>query len=339
MRDLTLLLFATLSFSWGLNGQDIAKLYQEIVPSVVKIYVDEAIVDPAEGKKVSLGEGLGSGVLIDTAGLILTASHVVQTTDRILVEFPDGLKIPGSVLYSSPAADVALVKLGFQPTGKKAIPLGDSDKAQIGERIIMIGSPRGLSYSLSVGYISGRELRQRFSNGSPYVEFFQTDASINPGNSGGPMINMQGEIIGIASFILSESGGFEGLGFAATSNVCKDVLLDGRSPWTGLEGKLLTGILAQAFNLPTEAGMMIQKVAPLSPADIIGLKGGNIAAVIANEQLLIGGDIILRINGVDFSKPENILRIIEKEIVGKEVILDVLRGGEVIRLSGMFQNK
>jgi len=321
-----------------LQGQSIADIYAKVVPSVVKIYVEEAIVDPRDGRTVAAGQGLGSGALVDESGLILTASHVVQTTQKILVEFPDGDRFPGEVLYSSPAADVALVKLGIQPDGKKAIPLGDSDSMQIGDQILMIGSPRGLSYSLSVGHISGRQVKRKFSNGSPYIEFFQTDASINPGNSGGPMLNMKGEIVGVASFILSQSGGFEGLGFAATSNVCQDVLLDVRTPWTGIEAKLLEGQLAEIFHLPMP-GLLVQKVAPLSPADLIGLKGGSVQGQINGESLILGGDVILRINGVDFSTEENITKIIEKEIEGDEVILDILRGGEEVRLTGTFKRE
>jgi serine protease Do len=333
-----LLVFLFVGVSSLLQAQNIADIYAKVVPSVVKIYVEEAIVDPRDGKTVAAGQGLGSGALIDESGLILTASHVVQTTQKILVEFPDGDRYPGEVLYSSPAADVALLKLAIEPTGKKAIPLGNSDSTKIGDQIIMIGSPRGLSYSLSVGHISGRQVKRKFSNGSPYIEFFQTDASINPGNSGGPMLNMNGEIVGVASFILTESGGFEGLGFAATSNVCKDVLLDVRTPWTGIEGKMLQGELAKIFHLPMP-GLLVQKVAPLSPGDLIGLRGGSVQGQIGGESMILGGDVILRINGVDFSTEENINRIIEREIESDEVILDILRGGEEVRLTGTFKKE
>ncbi|MEM8895810.1 MAG: trypsin-like serine protease, partial [Bacteroidota bacterium] len=128
-------------------------------------------------------------------------------------------------------------------------------------------------------------------------EYFQTDAAINTGNSGGPMFNMEGEVIGIVSHILSQSGGFEGLGFAATSNIASDLLLEEQVMWTGIEGYLLAGELAALFNLPQSAGFMVQKVVFDSPLGLLGIQGGQYEANIEGEELLLGGDIILGVNG------------------------------------------
>ncbi len=328
----------SLLFSLAMSAQDVSALYEQIIPSVVQIFVDQTIVEPIGNRRVTLGSGLGSGVLIDAdEGLVLTAAHVVQTSSNIRVEFPDGAEFLGTTLYSSQQADVALIKLAAVPTGKRAIPLGDSDAMSIGAEVLVIGAPRGLSNSLSVGHISGRRVKNKFSNGVKYVEFFQTDASINQGNSGGPMINMQGEIVGITSFILSQSGGFEGIGFAATSNVCRKLLLEWKEPWTGIEGHMLKDHEAWIFNLPVKAGLLVQKVAPDSPADLLGLKGGFLPSKLGETDVILGGDIILQVNGITFENEDNIERIIEREVHADQVELDILRGGDIIQLKGSLR--
>ena len=207
-----------------LQAQDLSELYKKVLPSVVKIYTKENINYPSIGYVATSG-GLGSGVLIDEEGIILTASHVVQMANSIIVEFDNGEQVPANVISSVTAADVALLKLAWK-VKNPVIKLGDSDKMDVGNEIMMVGAPFGLDFSMSMGYISGRRVMKKFTNGTKFIEFFQTDAAINPGNSGGPMFNMKGEVIGIASYILSKSGGFEGLGFAATSNICQTLLLD-----------------------------------------------------------------------------------------------------------------
>ncbi|UXX78191.1 trypsin-like peptidase domain-containing protein [Reichenbachiella carrageenanivorans] len=320
------------------HAQSLSEWYQQLSPSVVKVIISEKEIRPQDGQMVD-AQGIGSGVLISDEGLVLTASHVVQTADNIKVQFNDGETIPAHVVASATYADVATIKLSWLPKGKHPVKLGNSDSTKVGDEIFMIGSPYGLDYSLSVGYISGRHIKNKFAHGQPAIEFFQTDAAINHGNSGGPMFNMKGEVIGVASFILSESGGFQGLGFAATSNVCQALLLDSPTPWTGMVAVMVAGELASALNIPQGAGLLIQKVTLFSPLGMIGVKGGNIPLEIAGESVVIGGDVILSINGIPLSNETNLERARESFAdltPGDSFVITVWRGGEREKLKGKF---
>ena len=176
------------------------------------------------------------------------------------------------------------------------------------------------------------------SNGG-MAGFIQTDASINQGNSGGPMFNMKGELIGIVSFILTNSGGFEGLGFAVDINTAKKVLFDVNSFWTGFDGLFLNEGLAGVFNTPQASGVLIQRVTPDSFADKIGLKPGVIQAEILGQKMWLGGDIILSIQGLSCNAPHdlgNIKKQIENLKVGDQMVIEVLRRGKVLTLTANF---
>jgi S1-C subfamily serine protease len=170
------------------------------------------------------------------------------------------------------------------------------------------------------------------------AELFQTDAAINQGNSGGPMFNMRGEVIGIVSHMLSVSGGFDGLGFAVTSNAARELLLERDAFWGGLASYRLEGRLAQAFNVPQSHGWLVQVVAKGSPAQRLGLRGGNIPATIGDEQLLVGGDIILAVQGipVDGHDPIAIRKALVGLKAGDAIVVKVLRDGQVLKLETAF---
>ena len=176
------------------------------------------------------------------------------------------------------------------------------------------------------------------------AEFFQTDAAINRGNSGGPMFNLNGEVIGIVSSILSQSGGSDGLGFAVTSNITRRLLLDEPSVWSGLDGYLLTGEVARAFNLPAgfEAGLLVQRVALGSLADQLGVRGGTFTAAFGDEELLLGGDVILAVEGIAIGGPDAYERIrhrmIELRAAGGTVHVTLLRGGETLELAASVKH-
>ncbi|MCG8435078.1 MAG: trypsin-like peptidase domain-containing protein, partial [Gammaproteobacteria bacterium] len=225
------------------DGQ-LAKLFEELVSTVVVVHVMERAATPDRPGLTSVS-GIGSGVVISDDGLIMTAAHVVQTADEVQVEFSDGKRFWARIISSEPQADVALVKLEEPPKNMRVAKLGDSDKVRVGDQIFVVGAPYGLSHTLTVGHVSARHRSGRGPLGLALGDFFQTDAAINQGNSGGPMFNMRGEVIGIVSHILSKSGGFEGLGFVATSNLAKNLLLDRPPMWSGMEGFTLSGDLAR----------------------------------------------------------------------------------------------
>ena len=322
-------------------GQDIEKLYDQLNPSVVTIIVKENKLVDAGGSQVRkvAAEGLGSGVYIDAEGIIMTASHVVHNAESIMVLFPNGEKAPAKVKSSSISADIAIIKTLYKPNAKIPVAkLGDSKSAKIGEKVMIIGAPYGLEHSLSVGYLSGRHSQKSMVTGTTAIEFLQTDASINHGNSGGPMFNMDGEVIGIVSHILSESGGFEGLGFAASIEVAKAILNEKSNRWFGIDGVMLNEKMANMLNVPGGGGLLIQRVVRNSPGGSAGFQGGNVISIIEGQEIILGGDIITNINGiriVNSSALEEASISLNETAKGQAVTVKVLRGGKEVTIELM----
>jgi serine protease Do len=285
-------------------AQSLPELYNKVNSSVVVIQtMTRTSAGAGDKQKVNTESGLGSGVLITEDGYIWTAAHVVQLAEYVVLKFTDDDVYEAKIISSDPLSDVALIKIegDFKLKNKHVAKVGDSDAVNIGEDIFVIGAPRGLEQTLSKGIVSGR-LKPEQQGFTP-VEYIQTDASINPGNSGGPMFNMKGEVIAIASFILTESGGFNGIGFGATSNVATKVLMEQEAIWSGAEYVYIDGDMASAFNLPQTAGMLITSVSQGGIIQKLGLRGGFINAVIEDSELLIGGDVILSIAGIEINDP------------------------------------
>jgi len=321
------------------SGDSLSVMFKRVGPAVVIVRTSGRVVPPrAGGRPVSVA-GLGSGVLVDAGGKVVTAAHVVQTADAVRVEFPGDLRVNARVIASDAAADVALLQLDWVPTGIVPAQLGDSDRAEVGDQVFVVGAPLGIGHSLTVGHLSARRTPNTTYGGIVPTEFFQTDAAINQGNSGGPMFDMDGEVIGIVSHIVSKSGGSEGLGFVVTSNMARRLLFDEPSVWSGLEGYLVAGELAGAFNIPErQAGLLVQRVAAGSPAEQLGLRGGSVPATIGEESLLLGGDVILAVDGIGLGGAgayESIRRrLIEVRAGGGGLRVWVLRSGETIELTG-----
>ena len=211
--------------------------------------------------------------------------------------------------------------------------IANSDSVHIGDQVFIIGAPYGLSHSLSIGHISGRHLEKNKTSGFVWTEFFQTDAAINQGNSGGPMFNIKGEVIGIVSYIITESGGFQGLGFAATSNLTRTLLFEQGSPYLGIDGHFLNSELAALLNVPQSGGLLVQKVVDLSPADIAGVKGGYQSLTFDEEEIILGGDIILEVLGVKLDSRDAIEllrdRFSEKGKTKNPIPIKLLREGRI----------
>jgi len=317
------------------HAQQVAQLFKKVSPSVVLVLTLERAMSPNPAVGLTTIPGLGSGVLISADGRIMTAAHVVQTADKVAVQFVDGKRYAAHVVASSLRADVALLQLDQFPVALSPAPVGNSDSLDIGDEIIVIGAPYGLDHSLTVGHISGRIPADLIVSGGP-MEMLQTDAAINQGNSGGPMFNMKGEVVGIVSRILTQSGGFEGVGFAISSNVASRVLLTAKSFWTGIDGVLLHDTLAAIFNVPQSAGFLVQQVAARSPAALLGLQPGTVRARIGSEEMLVGGDIILGVSGVPIAPNNASLEQIQNQLSqlrqGDTLRVSVLRGGKVVRL-------
>jgi S1-C subfamily serine protease len=312
-------------------SQPIGEVFNKVKSSVVIIKVDERVAVPFTERQEVMMSGLGSGVLISDDGQIMTAAHVVHTADRLIVEFDDGAKIPAKVLSSNQMADVALIQLEWMPKKYTLAKIGNSDQVRIGDQVIIVGAPYGINQSLTVGYISGRRQEGKATEGMLGLELFQTDASINQGNSGGPMFNLEGEVIGIVSHILSRSGGFEGIGFAVTANLANRLLLEEPFFWSGLDSFYLQDELAAAFNLPQDSGLLIQKVAVNSLASRLGLRGGRIPIRIENLEFVIGGDILLKVEGIQLHarNMDKVRTAINAVKADKPITFTILRAGNV----------
>lgn len=340
-RLLTFLSCALIGFGRAAAADPVlSDVFKRVNPAVLEIHtLGTDVARDGSARQVSVA-GLGSGVLISPDGKVLTAAHVVQTADAIEVEFVGGEKLRARVLSSEPAADVALLQLEGLPRDSKVAKIGNSDAVETGDQIFVVGAPLGVSHTLTVGYISGRREPKSTFGGMSLAEYFQTDAAINPGNSGGPMFNMKGEVIGLVSYNLSQTGGSEGLGFAITAKVANELMLEEKSFWSGVNGYLLSGDLAEVFNVPQPGlGLLVQRIASGSPAEQIGLKAGTMRATIGDDDLIVGGDIILAIQGIPLTQPSDLVTARQKLAAlhpGDQATVTVLRGGRILHLTTTF---
>ena len=329
------ILITALAASDG-SAQQLRDVARQVDASVVVIKTVEKNLLVAPQSMFVSSPGSGSGVLITSDGQILTAAHVVQAADKIEVEFSDGQLVPAKVMASVPGADLAMIKLDWVPHNAKPARLGDSDKMQVGDDIFIIGAPYAMGHSLSAGHVSARRVPKNATASALALELLQTDAAINKGSSGGPMFNLAGEVVGVVSLILSQSGGSEGMGFAITSNSAQRLLIAKKGFWTGIDGLLLSGEWVRIFNVPQSAGLLVQRVADNSPAQTIGLIGGTYKAAIAGGELLVGGDIILGVGGIAVTADgAGLLKVwdyVNGLKTGDVITVEVLRAGEIVEL-------
>ncbi len=335
MRTAILILFSLL-FYFQSFAQDLSQLYEKVNPAVVTIYTEQSD-RKSDGRKLikTSSPSLGSGFLISNRDII-TAAHVVNLAERVSVAFSDGTSSPAKVIAVHQNADVALIRLIIPKIDPTIVPWGNSDELKIGERIFIVGAPLGLKHSLSSGYVSGFAKEDPTENPFSISEYIQTDAAINKGNSGGPMFNLKGEVVGIVSHIKTQSGGFEGIGFAASSKITQKLLLGNPVVWSGMDSLPLIGTISQLFNLPQEYGILVQKLTSNSPLRSMGLRDGAMELVINKVKLIGGGDIILAINGVkvDFSEKglKGLASVVQDIGVDNKLELRILRGGQILTL-------
>ena len=247
----------------------------------------------------------GSGFVWDKEGHIITNNHVVENATEVEVFFEDGTSAPATILGTDPDADLAVIQVDLPADELVPLPLGDSEALDVGQLAIALGNPFGQDFTMTSGIISavGRTIKSGTSSFS-IPKVIQTDAAINPGNSGGPLLNRNGEVIGINTMILSKSGSSSGIGFAVPINIAKQVvptLIKGESvqrAWLGISGTTLTSDVAQYMKVPGDTqGALIINVAHDSPADKAGLHGSDKVLKVSGTEYPLGGDIITAING------------------------------------------
>jgi 2-alkenal reductase len=319
----------------------LTELYRRVNPAVVSI---EVVSDhpPIEGgdSPGPIPFGQGSGFLFDDQGHIVTNNHVVEDGDAFQVRYYDGSLAEATLVGRDPGSDLAVLKVSELPPGAAPLPLANSRDVQVGQTAIAIGNPFGLQNTLTVGVVSGvgRSLVGPASAGGGRFRIpnvVQTDAAINPGNSGGPLLNIRGEVIGVNTAIRSESGVFEGVGYAVPANavarVAPALIATGRydHPWMGIGMRDVDPILGRRFGLPVRQGVLITEVQPGSPADAAGLRGGDRTEEYAGIPLTLGGDIITAVNGEPVLDGNQLISYLELETsVGDTVTMTVVRGGQ-----------
>ena len=281
-------------------AESVAELFERVKDSVVVIETREKGLDQSGrwDRQVDWG-GIGTGFIVSEAGDILTAAHVVHNADRVIVHMADGEKYLATIHGTDVESDVARLTLVDPPESLQVVELADSDEVRVGDPVFVIGAPYGYSHTLTLGNISGRRLEE--GRRMSAVEFFQTDAAINRGNSGGPMFNEDGEVIGIVSYIVSSSGDFAGLGFATTINIANDLMFNQPHWWLGIEFVPVTDRLASALNVPQPFGLLVQRVADGSIGHHLRIRPGNLPVSILDRELLLGGDIILSVAGIELT--------------------------------------
>ena len=265
------------------------------------------------------GNGTGTGFIIDHEGYILTNNHVVKGADTIKVNLQNEKEYEARLVGSDPKTDVALIKI-VKKNGEHIsfpfISMGNSEKVEVGEWVVAIGNPFGLSHTVTTGVVSAKG---RNIGSGPYDEFIQTDASINPGNSGGPLLNMDGDVIGINTAIFSGSGGNVGIGFALPINMAKAILGDLKEKgkvtrgWLGVMIQRITPELQESFKLKNASGALVSDLVPNGPADLGGMKRG---------------DVITRFDGVEIASMETLPKQVASIKPGKSVKVEVIREGK-----------
>ena len=276
----------------------------------------------------------GSGFFIDSGGRILTNNHVIADASRIEVTLPDQSHYRARLLDRDPVNDLALLKI--EPRKPPPIlRLGDSDAVQVGQKVLAIGNPFGLDGTLTTGIVSSIGRTIQSENGRPLEGLIQTDAAINPGNSGGPLLDSHGSVIGINTAILGPNGNI-GIGFAMPINRAKRMLTDyraGRSyqpPFLGVTTVFIAGSYAQALDLPTGGGLLIQEVGRGSAAAQAGLRGGGRTVVIGNYELEVGGDLITAIDGKPVERQDDLTREMARKRAGDVMTFTVYRDGHTV---------
>jgi S1-C subfamily serine protease len=279
---------------------------------------------------------MGSGFLVNGDGQILTNNHVISGSSQIEVALPDQTRYKATILVRDRTNDLALIKI--EPKKKLTyLNLGDSDRLQVGQKVMAIGNPFGfLQGTLTVGVVSSLSRSIQNENGTPLEGLIQTDAAINSGNSGGPLLDSQGSVVGINTAIYGPNGGNVGIGFAMPINRAKAMLDDfraGRRPARlGVTTYYVAGDLARALKLPSTGGLLVQQVARGSAAERAGIHGANDVVLVGNSQLGIGGDLITSIDGKSIEEQDAVIRALGRKHAGDSMDVGILRNGKAINI-------
>jgi S1-C subfamily serine protease len=316
------------------DGNGVAFVESQLAP-------EEAEASPFDPFGESEGSGggtaTGSGFVIDAEGHVLTNNHVVENADKITVKLGESdTARDAEVVGTDPSSDLALLKVDAPATELHPLRLGDSSKVEVGDPVVAIGNPFGLDRTVTSGIVSALQRQIQAPDGFSISNVIQTDAAINPGNSGGPLIDAEGEVIGINSQIETGGGsnGNVGIGFAIPINTAKSeiqsLIRNGEveHAYLGISGGTITPEIAQDLNLPVKEGVIVQEVVKGGPADKAGVEGSTTKATIEGAEVGLGGDIITEINGKKVTSMEEVAAMVDAAKPGDEFELTLLRDGQ-----------
>jgi S1-C subfamily serine protease len=322
--------------TYDAEEQNNIAVYKRVLPSVVNITSKALVFNFFYGTVPQ--EGQGSGFILDKGGHVLTNYHVIEGANRgVKVMLSNKKSYDAKVVGSDKAHDLALLQIdapNLQP-----VTLADSSELSVGQKVYAIGNPFGLAGTMTRGIISAiRPIRS--AEGAPIEDAIQTDAAINPGNSGGPLLNSRGEVIGINTMILSNNGADQsaGIGFAIPINTAKAVLADltryGRvkRPSLGIVSYQIGPDLASQMGLAVDNGVLVQQVIPGGAAERAGIRGGNQQAYVGNTPIMLGGDLIVAVDGHEVSDPQDITALMDKHQAGDTISVTLYRGRKQITL-------
>ncbi|HRV59622.1 MAG: trypsin-like peptidase domain-containing protein [Solirubrobacterales bacterium] len=291
------------------------------------------------GQQQGTSTATGSGFLIDTDGHMVTNNHVIEGAKKITVTLGDSDAVyDATVVGTDPSTDLALLKVDAPQDEMKPLKLGDSANVKVGDPVVAIGNPFGLDRTVTTGIVSALQREIASLNQYAISNVIQTDAAINPGNSGGPLIDADGNVIGVNSQIATGSGsstsGNVGIGFAIPSNTVKDVvnqLLDDGTvehAYLGISGASIDSQLAEALNLGTDQGVLVQEAPKDGPAAKAGIKAGDTAVTVQGQRVMTGGDVITKVNGKELTSMEDLIAAVNDAKVGDKMELEVERDGD-----------
>jgi S1-C subfamily serine protease len=328
------------------KGSTVSEIYRRDSPGVAYVEADlaeRANPNPFDlfGENPDRGPAAGSGFVIDDESHILTNAHVVAGAERIRVTLDeDDGPVEAKKIGQDTSTDLALLEVDVDKSKLHPLQLGDSGKVRVGDPVVAIGNPFGLDRTVTSGIVSALQRQIQAPNDFTIEDVIQTDASINPGNSGGPLIDAAGRVIGITSQIVAGSGGGSvGVAFAVPVNTAREVtaelLRSGKvsRAFLGITGATITDEIARAVNLPVEEGALVQNAFDGGPADKAGIQGGRTQATVAGNELQLGGDIIVAVDGNKISSMDEVVELVGKKKPGDEVELELLRGEDRKRVT------
>jgi len=324
-------------------------IYSAAAPGVVQVTATSRVstetdpfLDPFGfgGGATETQQALGSGFVIDKAGHIVTNYHVVQGASRVEVSFSNQERLPARIVGRDPSTDIAVLQVHASSRALTPLTLGDSDLVRVGDSVVAIGNPLGEDRSITAGIVSALERRIYAPNGAPIDHAIQTDAALNHGNSGGPLLNARGQVIGVTSQIQTSGtdSGNIGIGFAIPINTVSEVVAQliahgyVEHPFVGVQARAITPTVAKLFRLPVSRGLLVSTVCAKTGASSAGLRGAKQQVTVSGDTWPLGGDIIVKAEGVPVGSVDMLRQIVAQKKPGQTIALEIVRGDKTMTL-------